>query len=399
MSQTVYIVAAKRTAVTKATVGLFQQTRPDDLLAHIIQSVVSDIPSIDQSKIADVIVGCAMPEAEQGLNVARNALLYAGLPECVPGMTINRFCCSGIQSLAIGADRIAAGRADLILAGGTESMSMVPMEGNTPRINDRIFDDNEKNIGVGYGMGATAENVAKQWQISREAQDEFALASHEKALLAIKTGQFKAEISPYKITRRIADLNKEKIKSKNITVDTDGGPRKETSLKKLAKLKPVFAAKGSVTAGNSSQKSDGAAMVILASKKALKTYNLTPLARFISYDVVGVDPKVMGIGPVTAIPNALKRAKLKLQNLQWIELNEAFAAQSLAVIQEAGLDRNIVNPNGGAIALGHPLGATGAIRTASLIHGMRKKSQKYGMVTMCIGAGMGFAGVFEMLYE
>ena len=397
MSEPVYIVAAKRTAVTKAHVGLFQNTRPDDLLAHVISAVLQGLPSVDQEKIDDVIVGCAMPEAEQGLNVARISLLYAGLPDCVPGMTINRFCSSGVQSLAIGADRIAAGRADLILAGGTESMSMIPMEGNTPRFNERTFENNEEHIGIAYNMGITAENVAKKWEITREAQDGFALSSHEKAIKAIENGQFKGEICPFTITKRIANLETSTVDKEDVLVDTDGGPRKETSLEQLAKLKPVFAAKGSITAGNSSQKSDGAGMVVLASEKALKAYNLKPLARFISYDVVGVDPKIMGIGPVEAITKVLKRSGLKLADISWIELNEAFAAQSLAVIHDAKLDPLMVNPHGSAIALGHPLGATGAIRTTTLVHGMRAKKLQYGMVTMCIGTGMGFAAVFEML--
>lgn len=398
MPESVYLVAAKRTPVTKAHVGAFNQTRPDDLLAAIIQGVLNDVPALDHKKIDDVIVGCAMPEAEQGLNVARLALLYAGLPDCVPGMTINRFCSSGVQSLAIGADRIAAGRADIILAGGVESMTMLPMEGHTPRINPRLFDQDDATfMGIAHSMGITAETVAKKWQISRQAQDEFALSSHQKAVLAVKDGLFKDEIHPVDITKTKVNLSKKIIDNKTMLVSADSGPRDDTSLEQLAALKPVFAVKGSVTAGNSSQKSDGAGMVILASEQALKTHGLTPIARFITYDVVGVDPAVMGIGPVVAINRALTRAKLSLDDIHWIELNEAFSAQSLAVVQDAALPLERVNPRGSAIALGHPLGATGAIRTATLIHGLRQTKQQYGMVTMCIGTGMGFAGIFEAL--
>ena len=394
--QEAYIVAATRTPVGKAPRGMFRNTRPDDLLAHVLKSVLAQAPSLDPASIADVIVGCAMPEAEQGMNVARIGLLLAGLPVGVPGVTVNRFCSSGVQAVAMAADRIRLGEADVMIAAGTESMSMVPMMGNKIAFNPEIFAHDE-NIGIAFGMGITAEKVAERWKVSREAQDAFALQSHQRAIAAIKNGEFKDEITPYTIAEHMPDMGSREVKTKSRDASQDEGPRADTSLEVLAKLKTVFAAKGSVTAGNSSQMSDGAGAVLLVSEAALKRYNLTPIGRFVGYTVAGVPPEIMGIGPKEAIPRVLKLAGLNLNDMGWIELNEAFAAQSLAVINDVGLDPAMVNPLGGAIALGHPLGATGAIRVATLLHGMKRHKLKYGMVTMCIGTGMGAAGIFESL--
>ena len=394
--QEAYIVAATRTPVGKAPRGMFRNTRPDDLLAHVIKAVLAQAPTLDPASIGDVIIGCAMPEAEQGMNVARIGLLLAGLPNGVPGVTVNRFCSSGLQAVAMAADRIRLGECDVMLAGGVESMSMVPMMGNKIAMNPAFFTGNE-HIAIAYGMGITAEKVAERWKISREAQDEFAYTSHQRAIAAIAKGEFKDEISPYEIADHVPDLERREVRIAQRNVSQDEGPRADTSIAALAKLKTVFALKGSVTAGNSSQMSDGAGAVLLCSEAALKRYNLTPIGRFVSYSVAGVPPEIMGIGPKEAIPRALKQAGLTLDQMDWIELNEAFAAQSLAVIHDIGLDRAKVNPLGGAIALGHPLGATGAIRTATLLHGLRRNKQKYGMVTMCIGTGMGAAGIFEAL--
>lgn len=393
--QEAYIVAAKRTPVGKAPRGMFKNTRPDDLLAHVLSGVLSDFPQIDQQRIDDVIVGCAMPETEQGMNVARIASLLAGLPIEVAGVTVNRFCASGLQAVAQAADRIRLGEADLMLAAGTESMSMVPMMGNKVSFNKRVFEN--ENIGIAYGMGITAEQVAERWQVSREAQDQFSYQSHQRALAATERGDFKAEILPVNIRQVLANVQTGKVDSSEHLALRDEGPRADTSVDKLAKLRSVFAARGSVTAGNSSQTSDGAGAVILASEQAVKDYDLKPIARFVGYAVAGVEPEIMGIGPIKAIPKVLKLTGIKQSELDWIELNEAFAAQSLAVINELGLDIEKVNPCGGAIALGHPLGATGAIRTATLLHGLQRQRLKYGMVTMCIGTGMGAAGVFESM--
>ncbi|MFC4761644.1 acetyl-CoA C-acyltransferase [Dyella koreensis] len=396
--QDAYIVAATRTPVGKAPRGVFRNTRPDDMLAHVIRAVMAQAPGIDPHRIGDAIIGCAMPEAEQGMNVARIGVLLAGLPDTVPGVTINRFCSSGVQAIAMAADRIRLGEADLMIAGGTESMSMVPMMGNKIAMNPGIFDN--EHIGIAYGMGITAENVATQWKISREEQDAFSAQSHERALAAIKAGEFKDEITPFQLDDHYPDLATRGIKTDSRLIDTDEGPRPGSTVEVLGKLKPVFRNGqfgGSVTAGNSSQTSDGAGALLLASEAAIKEYNLTPLARFVGFSVAGVRPDIMGIGPKEAIPKALKQAGMTQDQLDWIELNEAFAAQSLAVIKDLGLDTSKVNPLGGAIALGHPLGATGAIRAATLIHGMRRRKQKYGMVTMCIGTGMGAAGIFEAL--
>ncbi|GAB5604825.1 acetyl-CoA C-acyltransferase [Sideroxyarcus sp. TK5] len=393
--QEAYIVAATRTPVGKAPRGMFRNTRPDDLLSHVLKSVLAQAPSLDPASVCDVIVGCAMPEAEQGMNVARISLLLAGLPDTVPGMTINRFCSSGVQAVALAADRIRLGEADVMIAAGTESMSMVPMMGNKVAFNPAIFED--EHVGIAYGMGMTAEKVAERWKVSREAQDAFALQSHLRAISAINNGEFTDEITPYQITEHAPDMHSREVNVMTRMVVQDEGPRADTSLEALAKLKTVFALKGSVTAGNSSQMSDGAAAVLLCSEAALKRYNLTPIGKFLGFSVAGVPPEIMGIGPKEAIPRVLKQVGLSLNDMGWIELNEAFAAQSLAVINDVGLNPEIVNPLGGAIALGHPLGATGAIRTATLLHGMRRRKQKYGMVTMCIGTGMGAAGVFEAL--
>ncbi len=392
--QDAYIVAARRTPVGKAPRGSFRYTRPDDLLAHCIRGVLDDCPQIDQETIGDVIVGCAMPEAEQGMNVARIALLLAGLPEQVPGMTVNRFCSSGLQAIAMAADRIRLGEADLMIAGGTESMSMVPMMGNKVSFNPKVFEANN-DVAIAYGMGITAEKVAERWKITRGDQDAFALESHRRAIEATQTGEFAAEMLPYDVTLPSPDLETGQVRIASRTLAADEGPRPGGTMEALAKLRPVFAARGSVTAGNSSQMSDGAAALLLASERALKDYNLEPLARFRGFSVAGVAPEVMGIGPVEAIPKVLKPLGLQQDDMDWIELNEAFAAQSLAVINTLGLDGTKVNPLGSAIALGHPLGATGAIRSATLVHGMHRRKLKYGMVTMCIGTGMGAAGVFE----
>jgi len=391
--QDAYIVAATRTAVGKAPRGAFKSTRPDTLLAHVLRSVLAQAPAIDPQRIEDVIVGCAMPEYEQGMNVARIGVLLAGLPNSVAGMTVNRFCSSGLNAVSIAADRIRTGEADIMIAAGTESMSMIPMLGRLA-INEAVFARGE-NIGIAYGMGLTAEKVAAQWKVSREDQDAFALASHRKALAAQAAGDFDAEVSPITVNEDVPDLATDRVATRTKVIQRDEGPRADTSAEGLAKLRPVFAAKGSVTAGNSSQMSDGAGASILVSEKVLRELGLTPLARWVGYAVAGVPPEIMGVGPIAAIPKVLKTTGIKQDQLDWIELNEAFAAQAIAVMRDLGLDPAKVNPLGGAIALGHPLGATGAIRTATITHGMRRRQQKYGMVSMCVGTGMGAAGIFE----
>ena len=391
--QDAYIVAATRAPVGKSGRGALRTTRPDDLFAQTLKHLLSQVPSLDPSAIEDVIVGCAMPEAQQGLNVARIALLLAGLPNTVGGITINRFCSSGLNAIAMAADRIRVGEADIMIAGGVESMSMVPMSGNTPSLSPDIFKD--ENIGIAYGMGLTAEKVAQQWKVSREAQDAFALASHQKALAAQAAGEFSAETFAVQVAQRKMNLVLGEVDVSWQSFTQDEGPRADTSLESLAKLRAVFAAKGSVTAGNSSQTSDGAGALLIVSEKALKQFNLTPVARFVSFAIKGVAPDIMGIGPKEAIPAALRLAGLKQADIDWIELNEAFAAQALAVMQELHLDPAKVNPLGGAIALGHPLGATGAIRSATAIHALHRRNLKYSMVTMCVGTGMGAAGIFE----
>jgi acetyl-CoA acyltransferase len=392
--QDAYIVAATRTPIGRSGRGYFRHTRPDDLLVAAMRSALAQVPSLDPKVIEDAIIGCSFPEGEQGMNMARVAAVLAGLPTSVGGVTVNRFCASGLTALQMAADRIRVGEADVMIAGGAESMSLVPMGGNKPSFNPEVFARDE-NIGIAYGMGITAEKVAAQWKVSREAQDEFALASHQKALKAIAAGEFKDEMTPITVTGRTPDLGSGEIIVKTRTVDIDEGPRADTSAEGLAKLRPVFAAKGSVTAGNSSQTSDGAGCLILASEKAVKQFDLKPLARFVSFAVRGVPPEIMGIGPIEAIPAALRLAGLQSSDLGWVELNEAFAAQSLAVLNSLDLDRSIVNPMGGAIALGHPLGATGAIRAATVVHALRRHNLKYGMVTMCVGMGQGAAGIIE----
>ena len=402
--QDAYIVAASRTPIGRSHRGFFRNTRPDDLLVAAIQGAMKQVPGLDPKAIEDAIVGCAMPEAEQGLNMARVAALLAGLPHSVGGITVNRFCASGLSAVQMAADRIRVGEADVMIAAGAESMSLVPMSGNKPSFNPAVFERDE-NIGIAYGMGLTAEKVARQWQVSREAQDAFALQSHLKAIQAQQAGEFSDEITPVEVFTRTPDLATGEVAVKSRSVSLDEGPRADTTLDALGKLRPVFAARldpagkptgyGSVTAGNSSQTSDGAGCLILASEKAVKQFGLTPLARFVSFASRGVPPEIMGIGPIEAIPAALKSAGLSLADMGWIELNEAFAAQALAVIQSVGLDPERVNPMGGAIALGHPLGATGAIRAATVVHALRRHNLKYGMVTMCVGTGQGAAGIFE----
>ena len=393
--QDAYIVAATRTPIGKAPRGMFRNVRPDDLLVAAIRSAMAQVPGLDPKLVEDAIVGCSFPEGESGLNMARNAVLLAGLPNTVGGVTVNRFCASGITAVAMAADRIRVGQADVMIAGGAESMSMVPMGGFHPSINMNVFAD--ENVGMAYGMGLTAEKVATQWKVTREAQDQFALESHRRAIAGQQTGEFKDETTAVEIVERVPNLGTGEIELKKRSVNRDEGARADSNIAALANLKPVFAAKGSVTAGNSSQTSDGAGALILVSEKILKQFNLTPLARFVSFAVRGVPPEIMGIGPKEAIPVACRAAGITQDQLDWIELNEAFAAQSLAVIQDLGLDPAKVNPIGGAIALGHPLGATGAIRSATVIHALRRRNLKYGMVTMCVGTGMGAAGIFERM--
>ena len=391
--QDAYIVAAARLPIGKRN-GYFKTTRPDDMLVHAIKTILNQTPALDPALIDDIVGGCALPEAEQGLNVTRMAAMIAGLPPSVPGVQVNRFCSSGLQAVAMAADRIRVGDADVMIGCGTETMSMVTMLGNKIVLNPRIF-ENDANLGIAFGMGITAEKVAEQWQVSREDQDAFAAASNQKAIAAIRDGKFKDETTPFTVQTRVPDPATGQVKVVERVVVDDEGPRADATPEKLAQMRPVFAAKGTVTAGNSSQMSDGSGALLLVSEKILKQFNLQPLARFVSYSVRGVKPEVMGIGPIEAIPDALKKAGLQKADLQWIELNEAFAAQSLAVIRSCELDPAVVNPLGGAIALGHPLGATGAIRTATLMSAMQRGQARFGMVSMCIGTGMGAAGIFE----
>jgi len=389
-----YIIDAKRTPVGKAR-GSLSKTRADDLLVHAIQSVLkaSDSSENINNSIDDIIVGCAMPEGPQGLNIARIATLLAGLPDSTPAYTLNRFCSSGLQSVSNAADLIKSGSSDLVIAAGVESMSSVPMTGFKPSMNPKILSD--ENISIAYGMGLTAEKVVQKYNISREAQDQFAYESHQKAIKANNNGLFENEIVPISTVEDSYSVSSnEYVKNSNL-VSKDEGPRDDTSLEVLAKLRTVFAQDGSVTAGNSSQMSDAAAAVLVASEEAVEKYNLTPKAEFLGFSVAGVPAEIMGIGPVKAVPKVLNSLSLSLDNIGWIELNEAFAAQSLAVIQELKLDPEKVNPLGGAIALGHPLGATGAIRVATLISAMQREKIDYGMVTMCIGTGMGAAGIIK----
>jgi len=392
--QDAYIVAATRTPIGRSHRGSFRNLRPDDLLVKALQAVLAQAPGLDPASIEDIICGCAIPEAQQGLNLARVAAVLAGLPHSVGGITVNRFCASGLSAVQMAADRIRVGEADVMIAAGVESMSMVPMMGNAPSLSPAMF-GNDDNIGIAYGMGLTAEKVATQWKVSRQAQDEFALASHRRALAAMAAGQFKDEITPVEVVDRAPDLATGRVLETRRLVSLDEGARADTSLEGLAKLRTVFSARGSVTAGNSSQTSDGAGALILASESAVKRFGLKPLARFVSYAACGVPPHIMGIGPIEAIPAALRRAGLQQDAIDWFELNEAFAAQSLAVINTLGLDPAKVNPMGGAIALGHPLGATGAIRSATAIHALHRHQLRYSMVTMCVGMGQGAAGIFE----
>jgi acetyl-CoA acyltransferase len=386
-----YIVAGYRTAVGKSKRGGFRFTRPDDLAAEVIKHLVKSVPNFDASRVEDLIVGCAIPEAEQGMQIGRMIALQS-LPVNVPGFVINRYCGSGLEAIAIASERINAGMADCIIAGGTESMSLVPMMGYKPALNFQVATNHPDYY---LSMGLTAEQVAQDYKISRDAQDEFAYTSNMRALEAIKNGKFKDEIVPISVEEVYVEDGKKKKKS--WIVDTDEGPRAETTIEALAKLKPVFVAGGSVTAGNSSQTSDGAAFVMVMSEKMVNELGLKPIARLMSYSVMGVEPRIMGIGPVAAIPKALAKAGLKLSDIGLIELNEAFAAQSLAVIQELGIDKSITNVNGGAIALGHPLGCSGAKLSVQLFNEMRRRNVKYGMVSACVGGGQGVAGIFELL--
>jgi len=392
--QEAYIVAATRTPIGRSHRGFFRTTRPDELLVNVLRSALAQVPTLDPKAIEDIICGCAIPEGPQGLNIARIGAVLAGLPTSVGGITVNRFCASGLSAVQMAADRIRVGEADVMIAAGTESMSMVPMSGNSPSLSPAMF-ANDENVGIAYGMGLTAEKVAQQWKVTREAQDQFAYDSHMKALKAQQAGEFSAEITPVEVLERTPNLETGEVIVKSRIVQLDEGARPDTTLEGLARLKTPFAARGSVTAGNSSQTSDGAGALILASEKAVKEFGLKPLARFVSYAAKGVPPQIMGIGPIEAIPAALRYAGLSQNDIDWFELNEAFAAQSLAVINTLGLDPAKVNPMGGAIALGHPLGATGAIRAATVIHALHRHQLKYGMVTMCVGMGQGAAGIFE----
>ncbi len=388
-----YIVAGFRSAVGKASRGSFRFTRPDDLAADVIRHLVSTVPQVDQNRIDDVIVGNAMPEAEQGLNVARLISLLALNTDKVSGMTVNRYCASGLETIAIASAKINSGLADCIIAGGVESMSLIPMGGWRVVPNPRIA---KEHADWYWNMGLTAEAVAREFKVSREDQDAFSYQSHQKAFAAIKAGKFKDEIVPVKVTEVALDAQMKKI-TREYVVDADEGPRADTSIEALAKLKPVFANGGSVTAGNSSQTSDGAAFVMVVSEKFMKEHNLKPIARLVSHAVAGVPPRIMGIGPVFAIPKALEKAGLKMNDIDLIELNEAFASQSLAVVRELGINQELVNVNGGAISLGHPLGCSGAKLSVQLFNELRRRNKKYGVVTMCIGTGHGAAGVFELL--
>jgi len=386
-------VSAVRTAVGKAPKGTLKNTRPDDLAAAAIKEAVNRVPGLEASQIEDVIMGCAFPEAEQGMNVARTAMIAAGLPVETSAMTVNRYCSSGLQTIAIAADRIATGGADVIVAGGLETMSMIPMGGNKVRPNPAIVDSYPDYY---LNMGLTAENLAKKYEITREQADEFSLGSHQKAVAAIQGGKFKDEIVP--VTVRVDELDGGiRVRSREVVFDTDEGPRLDTSLESLAKLKPVFHANGTVTAGNSSQMSDGAAAVVVMSAEKAAEIGAGPLARFVSFATAGCLPEEMGIGPVYAIPKALKLAGLTLDQIDLIELNEAFAAQGLSVMKLLEMDPSKVNVNGGAVALGHPLGCTGAKLTATILQEMIRRNARYGMVTMCVGGGMGAAGIFERI--
>ena len=388
-----YIVGGYRSAVGKAPRGLFRFTRPDDLAAEVIKHLMGTLPQVEKDRIDDVIVGNATPEAEQGLNIGRMISLLSFDTDKIPGMTVNRYCSSGLETIAIATAKINSGMAECIIAGGVETMSPIPFGGWRIVPNYEIA---KKNPDWYWGMGLTAEAVAKDFKVSREDQDKFSYHSHQKAINAIKEGRFKDGIVPVKINETYLDANGKK-KTREYVVDTDEGPRADTSVEVLARLKPVFAANGSITAGNSSQTSDGAAFVMVMSEKMVKELNLKPIARLVSYGVAGIAPRIMGIGPIAAIPLALKKAGMKLNDIELIELNEAFASQSLAVIRDLDINPDIVNVNGGAIALGHPLGCTGAKLSVQLFNEMRRRKQKYGMVTMCVGTGQGAAGIYELI--
>lgn len=388
-----YIVAAKRSAVGKSGKGMFRFMRPDDLSAQVIQKMLAELPEFDRNRIDDVIVGNATPEAEQGLNIGRMISLLSLDTEKVPGMTVNRYCSSGLQTIALGAQQIHAGMADCVIAGGVETMSPIPFGGWRLTPNAKISKDNPSWY---WGMGLTAEAVAQQYKVSREDQDEFSYHSHRKAAEAIKEGRFKSGIVPIDVEQVYLDENN-KRQVRSYVADTDEGVRTDTTVERLAKLRPVFDAKGTVTAGNASQTSDGAAFVVLMSEKMVNELNIKPIAKLSSFGVVGVEPRIMGIGPVDAIPKAAKMAGINVEDIELFELNEAFASQSLAVIRETGINPDIVNVNGGAIALGHPLGCTGAKLTVQIIEEMKLRNLKKGMVTMCVGTGQGAAGVIEML--
>lgn len=388
-----YIIAGLRSAVGKAQRGMFRFLRPDDLAAQVIRQVVAQVPNLDVNRIDDVIVGNAMPEAEQGLNVGRLISLMSLDTDKVPGMTVNRYCASGLETIAIASAKIHAGLADCIIAGGVESMSLIPTGGWRVIPNYEVAANHPDWY---WGMGLTAEAVANEYKVSREDQDAFGLASHQKAVAAIKTGKFKSGIAPVKVNEIYLD-EKNKRQTRETICDTDEGPRADTSPEALAKLKPVFAADGTVTAGNSSQTSDGAAFVIVVSERMLKELNVQPIARLVSFAAAGVPPRIMGIGPIYAIPKALEKAGMKLDQIDLIELNEAFASQSIAVARELKLNTDILNVNGGAIALGHPLGCSGAKLSVQLFNELRERKKKYGLVSMCVGTGQGAAGIFEML--
>jgi acetyl-CoA acyltransferase len=375
---------------------MFKNVRPDALLTHCLKGLLEKNPQLDPHDIDDVIAGCSVPEGEQGADIARVAALLAGYPESVPGVQVNRFCSSGLQSIAQAADRIKVGEADIVIGGGVESMSVVPMYGIKPSFNPDVY-NNEISAGMAASMGIGAELIAKERNITREEQDQFSLQSHQNALAAIERGNFKDEILPFEISLSVPDTEAGEVREIKRTVDTDEGPRKETSMEALGKLRTVFDAKGTVTAGNSSQMSDGAGAVLLCSESAMKKYNFEPMARFVSYSVAGVKPELFSLGPVKAVPKVLDKTGLKLEDFGWIELNEAFAAQSLACIGDLNMDIEKVNQVGGAIALGHPLGATGSKLTVTTVHAMKRHNIKYGMVTMCVGFGMGAAGVFELV--
>jgi acetyl-CoA acyltransferase len=392
-TQQAYIVAGYRTAVGKAPRGVFRFTRPDDLAAEVIKHLVASVPALDPSRVDDVIVGNAVPEAEQGLQMGRLISLLA-LPINVPGLIVNRYCGSGVETIAMAVGKITAGMADCIIAGGTESMSMVPTVGWKTAPNYKLATQHPDYY---IGMGLTAEAVAKDYNVSRQDQDEFSYNSHQKAIKAIAAGKFQKSIVPITVEETYLDQATGKKKTRSYVVDTDEGPRADTSLEALARLRPVFAANGSVTAGNSSQTSDGAAFVLVMSEKMVKELNLEPIARMVTYATEGIDPRIMGMGPIKAVPKALRQAGMKLEDIDLIELNEAFACQSLAVARELGLDMDRLNVNGGAIALGHPLGCSGAKLSIQLFDELRDRGQKYGMVTACVGGGQGVAGIYELL--